>query len=176
MHILNLILGLAMLFFGWRLFWLFVAAVGFLVAMEFSPDVVEFLGVEQKWLDVLIPIAVGAAGALIAIALQQLAMVLMGVAVGVILATHIAELMQLAGYEPVVQVLGGVLGLVVAVKVADWAIVSLSCLLGAARVVDELALEAEQSLLVFGVLVVAGGFVQAKHLRVHDKTKRIRRE
>ena len=60
---------------------------------------------------------------------------------------------------------GGIVGAIFAALIMDWAIVVLSCLVGAALVVGPLGLGDLTSLLVYAGLVTVGIIVQARLMR-----------
>src|SRR6187200_2140589 len=66
----TIIAGVVLLFFGRRLFWLFVALIGFIAGMSLATQV---LAIHEQWLLLLIAIGCGILGALIALFLQRLA-------------------------------------------------------------------------------------------------------
>jgi hypothetical protein len=76
----TLAVGVAVLFFGRRLFWLFVGAAGFAVGLHVGRAVV---GNGPEWLVVVAALVVGILGAILAIAFQWLAVGLGGFAAGV---------------------------------------------------------------------------------------------
>jgi hypothetical protein len=76
----TLVVGLAVLLFGRRLFWLFVGAAGFAVGLHLAPAA---LPDSPEWLVVVAALALGIVGAVLAIVLQWLAAALGGFAVGV---------------------------------------------------------------------------------------------
>jgi hypothetical protein len=76
----TLVVGLAVLLFGRRLFWLFVGAAGFAVGLHLAPTA---LPNGPEWLVVVAALVLGIIGAVLAIVLQWLAVGLGGFAVGV---------------------------------------------------------------------------------------------
>ena len=76
----TLIVGLAVLLFGRRLFWLFVGAAGFAVGLHVARAVFTE---RPEWLVVAAALVLGFLGAVLAIAFQWLAVGLGGFAVGV---------------------------------------------------------------------------------------------
>ena len=76
----TLVVGLAVLLFGRRLFWLFVGAAGFAVGLHLAPAA---LPDGPEWLIVVAALVLGIVGAVLAILLQWLAAGLGGFVVGV---------------------------------------------------------------------------------------------
>jgi len=159
MKFLVIVLGLIMLIFGRKLFWLFVSIVGFLVGMEF----IDLLLVDQSiWVKLLGGLGAGLLGALLAIFVQRVAFVLAGFFAGAYFALLLAHPLGIAGSSLILAVAGGVVGAIVAALLMDWAIIALSCLAGAAAIVSRLGLRDVNMAIVFLVLVIIGILVQAK--------------
>jgi hypothetical protein len=159
MKFLLIVLGLIMLVFGRKLFWLFVAIVGFLVGMEFT----NLLLVNQPLgVQLLGGLAAGLLGALLAIFVQRVALILAGFFAGAYLALLLVHPLGIAGASLFLAVAGGVIGAIVAALLMDWAIIVLSCLVGAGAIVSRLGLRDVNTAIVFLVLVIIGILVQAK--------------
>ena len=75
----TLVVGLAVLLFGRRLFWLFVGAAGFFVGLHVAPTL--FQGPE--WLMVVVALGLGIVGAVLAVVFQWIAVGVAGFAAGV---------------------------------------------------------------------------------------------
>jgi len=154
-----IVLGLIMLVFGRKLFWHFVAIVGFLVGMEFT----NLLLVDQPLgVQVLGGLAAGLVGALLAVFVQRIAFVLAGFFAGAYFALLLAHPLGIAGIGLLLPIAGGVIGAVVAALLMDWAIIVLSCLVGAGAIVSRLGLRDVKTAIVFLVLVIIGILVQTK--------------
>lgn len=153
--------GLLLLLLGKRLFWLFVAGVGFIVVFRFAS---QGLNMEPGWAVLAMAGVAGLVGALLAIWVQWVA-----VAVGGFLAGGhgLVRLVELTGFrfdlDPLVLFLaGGVLGAVLLIALFNPALVLLSSVVGAALIVDTLQLPETESLVVFGALVLVGVVVQSR--------------
>ncbi|MBA2585578.1 MAG: hypothetical protein H0U99_03740, partial [Chthoniobacterales bacterium] len=73
--IFDWVVGIALLLCGRRLFWLFVAALGFAAGIYLTPLVVHEA---PAWLALVISLGLGALGALFALLLQRLAIAVAG--------------------------------------------------------------------------------------------------
>jgi hypothetical protein len=155
----NIILGLILLVFGLKLFWLFVAIAGFLSGMLFGdlllPD-------QAHWIRLLVAVGAGVLGALLAVLAQRVAFALAGFYGGAYLALISAQSFGAEGGSILVLVLGGVIGALIATLITDWAIIVISSLVGAGAVVEALPLEQGVRIIVFVALVAAGILVQEK--------------
>jgi hypothetical protein len=157
----NIVLGLILLVFGRKLFWIFVAIAGFLVGLEFTGLV---LADQPRWIILSLSIAAGLLGALLAVVAQRVAFGLAGFYGGAYLALAAAQSMGAEGTRLLCFVLFGIIGAVVAVLIMDWAIIVLSSLVGAGAIVRALELRPTVGLIVFVALATAGCLVQAKFL------------
>ena len=172
MRLSNIIFGLIMLGFGRKLFWLFVAMVGFLVGMEFARVV---LAGRPQWVLLLVALGAGLLGALLAVFAERIAFALAGFYAGSYLALILADSWGAHGNSMVVFAMGGVIGLVFAVLIMDWAIIVLSCLVGSGAIVQALDLGQTTGSLVFVALVVAGAFLQARFMTRSETARRLTR-
>src|SRR4029079_207071 len=95
--IVGALIGVVILLFGRKLFWLCVAAVGFAAGIELAPHLVQD---PTPLLQLSIAIVLGFAGALLALLLQKIANGIVGFAAGGRLAVGIAAsfFVQSAGY------------------------------------------------------------------------------
>src|SRR4029077_11487389 len=85
--IVGVLIGVVILFFGRKLFWLCVAAVGFAVGVEIAPLLVNEA---SSLLALVIALVLGVLGALLALFLQKVAIAVLGFLSGGKLATWIA--------------------------------------------------------------------------------------
>jgi hypothetical protein len=157
----DIIAGAVLLVLGRKLFWLFVGIVGFYVGFE----VARTLAAEQPaWLVWTIAIGAGVIGALLAIVLQRVGFAVGGFYAGGYIALLAAERFVPGTMGVAAFVIGGVIGAILAALLMDWAIVVLSCLVGAALIVPVLGLQPLASTLVYAGLVAVGIIVQAQFM------------
>jgi Domain of unknown function (DUF4203) len=159
MELSYVILGLVLLVLGRQLFWLSVAIAGFLVGMRFAGVI---LAGEPQWLLVCVALGAGLLGALLAVLAQRVAFALAGFYAGFYLALIGAQSFGAEGNNIMFFVIGGVVGAVCAALMMDWAIIILSCLVGAGAIVEPLGLGPMMSGVVFLALVIAGACFQAR--------------
>ena len=158
MHFLKIVLGLIVLILGRKIFWLSVAIVGFLVGMELTG---MLLADQPTWVLLAGGLAAGLIGALLAVFAQRVAFGLAGFFAGAYFTLIVAQ-SQGAGGTSMILIVGGVIGALVAVLLMDWAIIVLSCLVGAGTIVAQLQLSPQVSAIAFAVLVIIGIVIQAK--------------
>jgi hypothetical protein len=166
MGVSNTILGLILLIFGRKLFWLFVGIGGFLLGMQFGGMV---LSDQSQWIRLLISLGAGVFGALLAVVAQRVAFGLAGFYGGAYVALRVAQSLGAGGSGIIFFAVGGVLGAVFTILILDWAIIVLSCLVGAGAIVEALDLGQMMTIIIFMVLMIVGIGVQARLMRPLEK-------
>jgi hypothetical protein len=125
----TLLVGLAVLLFGRRLFWLFVGAAGFAVGLHLAPMVLT----GPEWLIVVAALILGIIGAVLAIFFQWLAIGLAGFAAGVQGGLAAAAALGFAGQWLYAAVfVAGIVVAALALWLWDPILILLSALVGAA--------------------------------------------
>src|SRR4029453_10482115 len=101
--IVGVLIGIVILFFGRKLFWLCVAAVGFAVGVQIAPLLVNE---PSSLLALVVALIFGLLGALLALFLQKVAIAVLGFVAGGKLATAIAVafFVHYVQYSPIVFV------------------------------------------------------------------------
>ena len=159
MYILIIVLGLIVLILGRKIFWLMVAIVGFLVGMEFAG---MLLVDRPTWVMLVVGLGAGLVGALLAVLVQRVAFGLAGFFAGAYLTMVAAQSLGAGNTTIILPIAGGVIAAVIAVLLMDWAIIVLSCLVGAGAIVAQLPLSPRVGAILFAVLVIIGIVVQAR--------------
>ena len=165
MIVLRILIGIALLLLGRKLFWLFVAAVGFIVAMDL---VVRFFPDSATLVAVVAGLAAGVIGALLAIFLQQVAVGVAGFLAGGYIVLALLDVFGLGEMTILAWVLafvGAIAGLVLTLALLDWALIALSSLSGAGVIAQSIDLSRPLTVLVFVVALAVGIVVQARILR-----------
>ena len=162
--IIGVLIGIAILFFGRKLFWLTVAAVGFAVGVEIAPLLVNE---SSSLLALLIALVLGLLGALLALFLQKVAIAVLGFFAGGKLATAIAAafFVHYAQYSTIIFVIGGIIGAILLLALFGWALIVVSSFIGAYLIQSAIVLPPTGSTLVFIGLAIVGIFVQAASFR-----------
>ena len=162
--IVGVLIGVVILFFGRKLFWLCVAAVGFAVGVEIAPLLVNE---SSSLLALLIALIFGVLGALLALFLQKVAIAVLGFLAGGKLATAIAAafFVQYAQYSTIIFVIGGIIGAILLLALFGWALIVVSSFIGAYLIQSAIVLPPTGSTLVFIGLAMVGIFVQAASYR-----------
>lgn len=162
--IVGVLLGIVILFFGRRLFWLCVAAAGFAVGVEVAPHLVNE---PSPLLALVIAVVFGLLGALLAIFLQKVAIAVLGFLAGGKIGTAIAAafFVQYAQYSTIIFVVAGIIGAILLLAVFGWALIVVSSFIGAYLIESAIVLPPTGSTLIFIGLAILGMFVQAASFR-----------
>ena len=164
--ILSILIGVVILLFGRKLFWLCVAAIGFAAGVELAPHLVQD---PSAILSLTIALLLGIIGALLALFLQKIAIAVLGFLAGGKLAGAIAAafFVHYAQHSTIIFVVGGVIGAILLLVLFDWALIVVSSLIGAHLIVYQstIALPQSGSIILFIGLAVVGILVQAASLR-----------
>ena len=162
--IIGVIVGVAILLFGRKLFWLFVAALGFAVGVELAAF---FMRDPPAWMTLLVALGLGILGALLAILLQKFAIAIAGFIAGGRAASAglAAFFIDHSHYRGITFVIGGILGALLLLALFDWVLILLSSVEGAHLIGNGIVLPQSGSVILFCALVVIGVVVQGSMLR-----------
>jgi hypothetical protein len=164
MQLFIVLLGLIVLIYGRRLFWIFIAIAGFLAGMEFTRAVFDN---QPYWIMLLGGVTAGLIGSLLAVFVERIAFVLAGFYAGSYLGMMICHTFGFMGKDLFFIIIGGLIGAVFSGLLMNWAIILLSCLVGAAAISSQLELDQTFRTIVFIALVMIGAYTQARSM---DKT------
>lgn len=169
--IIYLVVGIILVTSGRKLFWLFVACIGFIIGFEYGGNLT---GIKDQWIILSIAFGTGILGALLAIFLQGVAVSVAGFLIGGYAAINLLELTGYLSHEYfwVSFIIGGVIGLILMLVLFDYALIFLSSIAGAFVIVHTIYLTPPAKTLVFLILAMAGAVFQAK---VHPRNYRQRR-
>jgi len=161
--IVEILVGFGMLLFGRKLFWVFVAGVGFITAATWASRV---FARESDLIILLIALVAGFIGALIAMFIRWLAIGLAGFLGGGYL---VFSLLPLFGIDPggaswIFYVVGGVIGAILFAAFFDWTLIILSSLSGAVILTQSFAIPRPIGIFSIVILVMVGIAVQARAL------------
>jgi hypothetical protein len=163
MNILNILLGFVVLLTGRQVFWLFIAALGFLFGASLGP---QFIEADPTWLVWVFAIGLGVVGGLLAVFLKRIAISIAGFAGGWYLMSVLASTYgwSWGSNDWVLYVIGGIIGSGIVSAVYDWALIFLSSIVGALAIVQSLNLDLAPflSTLIMLGLIIAGISVQSR--------------
>ena len=168
MTIFIIIVAVLLLIFGRRLYWLFVGGAGFLTAVT----LVNLVGINADlWIRLIIALAAGMLGVLLAIFLQKAAVSFAGfLAGGLIIHTFWSMVgLEMSVIAWIVIVLGAVVGVILSVGLFDWALIILSSLSGALLLAHNIHVSTPFQLLIFVLLCGVGVGAQASMMKKEKK-------
>jgi hypothetical protein len=161
---LQVVVGLLLLALGKRLFWLFVAGVGFVATLGLAA---RLLQPQSELTLFLMAVGAGFVGALLAIFAQKLAIGLAGFLAGGYLAIGLLGLLGVdlgpQWWQPFL--IGGILGALISFPLFDWALIVLSALTGAVLIVQALELGSGVGLAVTVAATLVGVAIQSGAFR-----------
>ena len=160
-----LLVGVVLLLFGRKLFWLFVGVAGFVAGVEAARYIFPH---QTELFTMIVALVLGLLGALLAIFLQKLAVAIGGFLAGGYLAVVLASSLlgnKLPAGSWLFFLIGGLLGAILLYIFFNWALIILSSMQGAHLILrDFYATRHNYSLLVI-VLALVGIVIQASTYR-----------
>src|SRR5687768_12061063 len=163
LSIISIILGVALLIAGHRLFWLFVGAAGFVAGLQLATQFWQ----GPEILAIIVGLVVGVIFALLAIFLQGVAIGVAGFLAGGYILTVLADMIGLnqGAFSWIVYLIGGIVGVLLVIFLFDWALITLSSLAGASLITQALLLPSGMGGMVFLALVIVGVVIQGSMLQ-----------
>ena len=154
-----LLLGALLLVLGRKLFWLFVAAAGFVIGFTYIP---AFLGAQSENTALIVGLICGLLCGVIALFIQKIAISIAGFAATGFLAMNYAEsLFQLgpqAGW--IIFIVAGIIGVLLVHWLFDWTLIIVSSFVGATLIAQGLHLQHTYWLVI--LLAAVGILLQAR--------------
>ncbi len=169
MNTVLLLVGIALVIAGRRLFWLLVAAVGFVGAYFIAQ---RFFETQTSSLMLIIAICCALLGAFLAIALQKIAVGAAGFFAGGILLWNLGDRLSWHFPTSALFVIGGVVGALLAGLLFEWALIVISSLTGSYLIVREMNLGQNASTVIFLLLAGLGVILQSatRRKRAHHES------
>lgn len=165
--LVSLTLGIGLLTAGRKLFWLFIAAAGFMAGAQLATRV--WGGSELT--SIIVGIALGLVFAGLALFFKSLAVGIAGFLGG---GTALLSLAGFVGLDSgvtawVVFFIGGLIGIALLSQLFDWAVIFLSSIGGASLVTQAIGLPDFAGSAAFIVLIIVGVAIQGKVLSEEKK-------
>lgn len=166
MLIVNTLLGASLLIWGRKLFWLFIAAAGFLTGWQIAQAITQ-----NEIVGIIIGIFFAIGGALLAIFLKTIAIGVAGFLMG---GWVLSGLAGLIGIDSgilfwIIYLIGGIGGAILIGTFFDWAVIFLSSFGGAVLITDAFSLDGLVRIVTLIGLVVFGIVIQASQMRKDKK-------
>ena len=159
---LHLVLGVIILLAGRNIFWLFIAAIGFLVGAGIATS---WLADHSLWLRLAVGLGAGLGGAILAIVFERAGFALAGFYTVVFLSFNYLEKLGFSGASTFMPYVLGLIGAVLVALLTDWAIILLSALAGASAILSVFALGPIVELLCLLCLTTLGVVVQRASIK-----------
>ena len=164
MGLIHILVGVATLILGRKLFWLFVGAIGFVAGINVAA---QFFTGLPNWLMLVIALVAGLIGALVALFFQRIAIVLAGFAAGGYLILHFLNISgwKTAPLSWLPFLVGGLAGAVLLYFLFDWTLIFFSSIVGASLIAQSIPLSPTFSGLLFIGLFIVGFVTQANMMK-----------
>ncbi len=166
MFVSQLLVGAVLLMFGRRLFWLFVAACGFLAGLSLAP---QLTSTESQWKTLLIALMLGVLGALLGLLFERVAIGVAGFLAGAYIANRLLTVLSMQGPIAfwVAFVVGGLIGALLLGMIFDWSLIGLSSLAGSFLIMEAVHVppSGNRALLLWLGLLTFGVLIQAAQMR-----------
>ncbi len=161
--VVNLILGAGLLLAGRKLFWLFVAAVGFLAGAQLALRSCD----GSEWTALVVGLVLGLIFAVLALFFKSLAIGVAGFIGG---GTALLSLAGVVGMGSgilawVAFFVGGILGIILLTWLVDWALILLSSIGGGLIIVRSLGMPDMVGFIALIVLSIVGIAIQARVMK-----------
>ncbi len=172
--IISVLLGIVILVWGRKLFWLTIGGVGFITGLIL---VFSLLEEQPAWIMLAAAFGVGAIGAILAILLQQVAVLIAGFLMGAYLTSWLLPLFDLqleTWLWLIIVIIGGVIGSALVSALFEWALVVLSSLVGTTMIVQVTNFRPLITAGLFIILLIIGFAAQSKALLPESMTTRNR--
>jgi hypothetical protein len=160
----RLVVGLLLLVLGRRLYWLFVAGIGFVTGLQLGP---RLLPGQSELVIVVVALVLALVGALVAVVATKVALGIIGFVAGGGVAILLLGNLGMDGgaLAPIVYVVAGIAGAILLLVLFDWALIVLSSLAGSSLLVmsltEMLGLPPTMGGILIIVLAVLGILIQA---------------
>jgi hypothetical protein len=172
LNVINLLLGATLLVAGRKLFWLFIAIIGFIAGVQLAP----LFWSGPEWTAIVVGLIVGILFALLAVFIEALAIGIAAFLAGGYVLTTFTSLLGLNEglLYWVLFAIGGMIGLLLVMFLFDWALIILTSLAGASLIVQSMVADTGPGGIVFIGLFLLGVLIQGLVL-MREETPPVRR-
>ncbi len=162
-RVFTILVGIAVLTLGRRLFWLATAVAGFIFGLTL---VAQSAGDQPDWLILVIAIIAGVIGAVLAVFIQRLAVAIVGLILGGYGMVSLFDIfgLGLGEWAWLLFIIGAIVGVVLALSLLEPALIVLSALAGAILIVQSTNFSPLITGILFVVLIAVGISIQARML------------
>jgi hypothetical protein len=162
-QIISILVGIVVLTLGRKLFWLAVGVVGFILGLSL---IVRYMSGQPDWVILITALVAGGIGALLAILVQKVAAGIAGFLLGGYIAVWLLQLFELNlnQWAWLFFIVGGIIGIILALSLLELALIVLSSLAGATLIVQAIPFSSLVAGLLFLALLIVGIVIQARML------------
>ena len=171
-QLIHLLVGFVVLLFGRKLFWLFVGYVGFVTGFYYTTQV---LAMQSDLIVFMIALGIGILGAILAMFLQKVAILVSGFLVGGYVAIYLFAVLGGGAstmFFWLTQLVGGVFGALILWSLFDYALIIFSAVVGASALISVDMFRPSLNQLLFFLFVCMGIIVQIKSFREEQRSSR----
>jgi hypothetical protein len=163
-EVIYIALGILLLMMGRKLFWLFVGGLGFVAGIEYAG---LLLHGQPEWVALVAALVMAVVGLVLAIVMQRVGVGIAGFIAGGYSALSVVQKLgySLEWLPWVIFLAGGVVGVLLVMKLFDGALIVLSSLTGAFLIIETTQFNQDLTKILFIVLLVAGVAAQASQPR-----------
>jgi hypothetical protein len=167
-NIFGIISGILLVVAGRKLYWLFVAIVGFVAGFTLAN---RFIETDADWVKWLVGIGVGILGGILAVGLQKIAVAIAGFIAGGYGLVYFLETVGVMMEDTrwLFFVVGGIIGAVLVLAIFEFALIILSSVVGSSMISQNFDLSGWLLTAAFLLLVLVGILIQWATLRNEGK-------
>lgn len=170
-EIITLLLGILLIIFGRKLFWLFVATIGFVAGTSIA---IFFLHDISDVTKIIIAIIAGLIGIFLATTIQRIALFIAGFIAGGYVLGGIIKIIDIQyNLNPwLVFIIGAMIGIIIMFIFFDWALIILSSFTGALLITQNIPLSPQYQIISLLILLFIGLIIQSparnQNSRIHS--------
>lgn len=167
--IVLIVAGILLLAAGRKLYWLFVAIIGFVAGMALAT---MYINTDTEWIKWLIAVGVGIVGGVLAIGLQKVAVGAAGFIAGGYGLMYFLEIIgvKMGDVTWPFFIAGGIVGAVLVLAMFEFALILLSSVVGSTLISQSIDLTGWLTIIVFLALVFIGILIQWAALQAEGRT------
>jgi len=162
MDLINILIGIIFLIAGQKIFWFFIASLGFLFGFEFAAT---FFAGQAFWKTFFISVSCGLLGLVCALFLQELAIIITGFIAGGYIFLSLGNLLgwRVNEWWWLFFVASGITVSVLLAIFFNPVLIVLTSFIGALLIIQAVPFTPEMKILMFVILVASGILVQGNH-------------
>ena len=168
---INIFVGIALLLLGRRLYWLFIGGVGFIAGLAIAS--IYFKSNPSGEVEIVVALAAGIVGVLMAIFIQRSAVWLVGFLAGGFVALSLTRLLSVDIWFMlmITFIMGGFLGALLTSVIFEWGLIILSSAIGSILIAQSVVI---QNQLLSWILLV-GSFMFGIIVQSIKKKKKVKK-